>query len=97
MSAFVISRVNAKRWGWLKEYGAATKALIERHGGRYLAQGGKAAALEGDSPLPAALVVIEFPDMNSAMAWYEDPDYQPLKALRRENADVELALVEGLS
>jgi len=97
MSAFVISRVNAEQWGWLKEYGAATKALIERHGGRYLAQGGDATLLEGDVPLPAALVVIEFPDMNSAMAWHDDPDYQPLKALRQANAEVELSLVEGLS
>ena len=97
MSAFVISRVNAKQWGWLKEYGAVTKALIEKHGGRYLAQGGNAMALEGDVTLPAALVVIEFPDMNSAMAWYGDPDYQPLKALRQANADVDFSLVEGLS
>lgn len=97
MSAYVVSRVNASKWSWLKEYGAATKSLVEKHGGRYLAQGGKAVALEGEEPLPAALVVIEFPDMESAMAWYEDPDYQPLKAIRNENADVELSLVEGLS
>ncbi len=97
MSAYVISRVNAESWGWLKEYGAPTKALIEKHGGRYLAQGGKAVLLEGETPLPAALVVMEFPDMDSVMAWYDDPDYQPLKALRQANADVELSFVEGLS
>lgn len=96
MSAYVVSRVNATDWSWLKEYGAATKALIEKHGGRYLAQGGKAVALEGDDPLPAALVVMEFPDMESVMAWYEDPDYQPLKALRQASADVELSVVDGL-
>jgi uncharacterized protein (DUF1330 family) len=97
MSAYVVSRVNATQWSWLKQYGAATKSLIEKHGGRYLAQGGKAVALEGAEPLPAALVVIEFPDMASAQAWYADPDYQPLKALRQANAEVELSLVDGLS
>ena len=97
MSAYVVSRVNATEWSWLKEYGAATKSLIEKHGGRYLAQGGKSVSVEGNESLPAALVVIEFPDMESAMAWYEDADYQPLKALRQANAEVELSLVDGLS
>lgn len=97
MTAYVVNRVNATNWSWLKEYNAPTKVLIEKHGGRFLAQGGKAVALEGDEPLPAAMVVIEFPDMASAIAWHEDPDYQPLKALRQANASVELSLVEGLS
>ncbi len=96
MSAYVIGRVNATEWGWLREYGAKTRAIIEKHGGRYLAQGGEMTALEGDEALPSAYTVIEFPDLASAKAWYDDPDYQPLKALRQANARVELTLVDGL-
>ena len=96
MSAYVVGRVNASEWSWLKEYSAATSALIEKHGGRYVAQGGKASALEGSEPLPAAFVIIEFPDVASATAWFEDPEYQPLKALRQANASVELSLIEGV-
>lgn len=95
MSAYIVSRVNATQWSWLKEYGAPTKALIERHGGRYLVQGA-GEKLEGDGGLPAAIVIIEFPDRESANAWYADPEYQPLKAIRQANADVELALIDGL-
>lgn len=97
MPAYVVNRVNATKWSWLKAYGAPTKAIIEKHGGRYLAQGGETEALEGSGELPAALVVLEFPDMDSAKAWYNDPDYQPLKAIRQANADVEITLIDGLS
>ncbi len=97
MAAYIVNRVNATQWSWLKEYSPATNALIEKHGGKFLVQGGKAVALEGEDPLPAALVIIEFPDTDSAMAWYNEPEYQPLKALRQANADVQLTLVEGLS
>lgn len=96
MSAFVIARVNATDWAWLRDYGSATKALIEKHGGHYLAQGGEMVALEGNEALPNAYTVIEFPDMKRARAWYDDPDYQPLKELRNANADVELTLVDGV-
>lgn len=95
MSAYVVSRVNATKWSWLKEYGGPTKALIEKHGGRYLVQGA-GEKLEGEGPLPAAIVVIEFPDRDSANAWYNDPAYQPLKEIRQANANVELALIDGL-
>jgi uncharacterized protein (DUF1330 family) len=27
-------------------------------------------------------VLMEFPDVESARAWYDDPAYQPLKAIR---------------
>lgn len=96
MSAYVIGRVNATEWGWLRDYGAQTKAVIEKHGGRYLVQGGAMTTFEGDEPLPSAYTVIEFPDAQSAQAWFDDPDYQPLKALRQANARVELTLVDGL-
>ena len=96
MSVYVIGRLRTEDWSWLKEYGAATKALIEKHGGRYLAQGGKTERFEGSEELPSAVVIMEFPDAASAHAWHDDPDYQPLKELRQAKSSLELTLVEGL-
>lgn len=96
MSAYVIVRLNSSDWSWLREYGQATNELIEKHGGRYLAKGGEMAALEGNEPLPNACTVIEFPDLESARAWYDDPAYQPLKKIREGAADAEIILVDGL-
>ena len=38
MPAYAIGRLRSKNWSWLKEYGPITAALIEKHGGRYLAR-----------------------------------------------------------
>lgn len=96
MAVYFVGRLQTDDWSWLSEYGPATKALIEKHGGRYIAQGGKMEAVEGSQPLPSAMVLIEFPDMESAHAWHDDPDYQPLIALRQGKSQLELTLVEGL-
>ena len=43
------------------------------------------------------LVVLEFPSMEAARAWYADPDYQPLIRLRQSGSDIELVVAEGLA
>ena len=96
MPAYAIGRLKSKDWSWLEEYGPPTAALIEKHGGRYLARGGEMQALEGDEPLPDAYVVLEFPSMDHARAWYADEEYAPMIALRQRNSELEFVLIEGL-
>jgi uncharacterized protein (DUF1330 family) len=55
--------------------------LVAEHGGRYLAAAVAPEVVEGDPGL-TSVVLIEFPDGDSARAWYESPAYRPLKALR---------------
>jgi len=55
-------------------------AIVARHGGRVLAAGADADWL-GEARRDA-LVLLEFPSREAAMAWHEDPDYVPLRALR---------------
>jgi uncharacterized protein (DUF1330 family) len=52
--------------------------------------------IENDLWTPTRLVVIEFPDMASARAFLDSPEYAPVAALRRANARCTLALIEGL-
>jgi uncharacterized protein (DUF1330 family) len=50
---------------------------------------------EGD---PAeGVVLLEFPDMAAARAWYDSPAYQAAKAHRVKGADYRVVFVEGLS
>ena len=44
-----------------------------KHGGRYLIRGGPVQVLEGNwSP---NIIVVEFADRDSALAWYRSPEY----------------------
>ena len=57
--------------------------------------GGKVTVLEGDWK-PTRLVMLRFPDLGSVHALIDDPEYQPLKALRYRVSKTEMIVVEGL-
>lgn len=97
MPAYAIGRLHAENWSWLKEYGPVVGALIEKHGGRYLARGGEMHRFEGEEDLPDAYVMLEFPSMEQARAWYDDPEYAPMIELRKANSRIEFVLIEGLA
>ena len=50
--------------------------------------------LEGDWE-PHRLVIVEFPDMASLIAWYESPEYRRLKAIRERCAKTRIIALEG--
>lgn len=78
----------------LDRYSEQVGRLVAEHGGRYLAGAATPEVVEGDPGL-TSVVLIEFPDADSARAWYDSPDYRPLKALRRRAARNNAVLIEG--
>lgn len=75
-------------------YGTKAAAARGDHPIKALAFYGALETLEGD---PAdGVVVIEFPDMAAAHAWYDSPAYQEAKAHRLKGADYRVVLVQGL-
>ena len=63
---------------------------------KYLVRGGAMETLEGDGTLPSLMVVLEFPSMEQARAWYNDADYAPMIQLRQSGSDLDFVLVDGL-
>ena len=96
MAAYAIGRLEMRDPSWLQEYGPKTTALVAKHGGKYLVRGGAMERLEGIGQLPSVMVVLEFPSMAQAKAWYHDPEYAPLIKLRQTGSDLDFILVEGI-
>jgi uncharacterized protein (DUF1330 family) len=67
---------------------------VEAAGGRYLARGGRTEVLEGDRQ-PHRTVILEFPDLDAARAWYESPAYVEARAAREGAATGSFIAVEG--
>jgi len=67
-----------------EEYRVKVGPLIAAHRGRYLTKGGSHKLPEGGHWAPQRVVIIEFPDMDALQAWYDDPEYKPLIALRKQ-------------
>ena len=96
MPAFVIADVRGARdQEALVEYRRGNTESVALHGGRFVVRGGAMELLEGEWDT-RRIVVIEFPDMDAARAWYDSADYAPLKALRRSASDTNIILVEGV-
>lgn len=96
MKAYAVGLLHAVRFGPpIVEYLERIDATLAPHGGRFLIHGGPRTVLEGD--LPGDLIVIEFPDMDRARAWYDSPAYRAILPLRRENAEGTVFLIEGVA
>ena len=95
MAAYLIADVEVTNPEGYEEYRAKVPAVIAAYGGRYLVRGGACEVLEGGGRTRRR-VVLEFPTMAQLKAFWESPEYRPLRALRERNADSHIVAVEGV-
>lgn len=95
MAAYLIADVDVHDHAAYEEYRQHVPATIARYGGRYVARAAGMEVLEGDWA-PARLVILEFPDMARLQAWYDSPEYRPLRDIRHRAARSRLVVVEGI-
>jgi len=74
-------------------YVAANQAAFRKYGARYVVRAGRHETVEG--ACRPRLVVIEFPDYETALACYRSPEYQHAVTLRQGHAIADIAVVEG--
>ncbi len=94
MSAYLLVNIEVHDPGTFADYVAQVPAMIEKHGGRYLVRGGESTVHEGNWQ-PKRIVVLEFPDRNTAQSFLDDPEYAPIAAIRHRSATTDLVIVDG--
>jgi uncharacterized protein (DUF1330 family) len=95
MPAYVIVETNVTDSEQYERYREAAPSSIAAHGGRYLVRGGELAVLEGDWN-PTRIVVLEFPDLDTAKRWYASEEYAAARAQREGAAKLHMVAVDGL-
>ena len=95
MAAYVIADVEVTDPAGYDEYRKGVPATIAAYGGRYLARGGAVQVLEGDW-IPRRAVILEFPSLERARAWYDSPEYRPLREMRARASDSRLVIIDGV-
>jgi len=95
MPAYVIVETDISDPEQYEQYKAASPGAVAAGGGRFVVRGGELAVLEGDWS-PSRLVVLEFPDLDAAKAWYESETYQEAKKLREGAARLNMVAVAGV-
>ncbi|MEU1619238.1 DUF1330 domain-containing protein [Streptomyces sp. NPDC005722] len=63
-------------------------------GGHFVVHGATVEVVEGR--WPGTVVLIAFPDLDRARAWYRSPAYQEILPLRTRHLDGDVVLVDGV-
>jgi len=94
MSAYIVVEVEVEDPVRYEDYKKMVPPSLEAFGGRFLVRGGKVETLEG-AWTPNRLVIVEFPSVERAKAWWSSAEYAEAKALRQATAKTKLIVVEG--
>ena len=96
MTAFAVAVIRETRFGdEVVEYLRRIDDTLAPFSGKYRIHGGPYEALEGS--WSGDLVVIEFPSMEQARAWYASDAYQRIRPLRTRHTEGEVILVQGVA
>ncbi len=93
MPAYIVAEIEVTDAGGYEPYKKMAGESIQRHGGRFLARGGRTVSLEGEKP--KRVVVIEFPTVEAAEKFYHSPDYQATAKVRQKVSEGRLYAGEG--
>lgn len=94
MSAYLIALVDVTDPVQYEDYKMLTPHAITTNGGRFLARGGEAEALEGPKE-NRRVVVLEFDSVEQARAFWDSPEYLEAREVRAGAAEMQAFIVPG--
>ncbi|MFE4691140.1 DUF1330 domain-containing protein [Streptomyces sp. NPDC056749] len=95
MSAYAIAHLqDAAPHPEIAEYVEQLPATFEAYGGSFLVHFTPHEVKEGT--WPGSVVVLGFPGIAEARAWWDSPEYQEIAPLRSRHIEGDIILVEGV-
>lgn len=95
MSAYIIfTRNKTLDQGEMAAYSKDVRATLDGHEAKILARYGAHEDLEGAST--EGTIILEFPSVAAAKAWYNSPAYQKVSEHRLKGANYHVILVDGV-
>ena len=91
---YIIGMVTVTNTEAYKPYMQQTGELVAEYGGSYLVRGGDKTGVEGDLDHDR-MVVIEFPSIETAQKFYDDPRYIEIRKIRQDNSEGIIVQVVG--
>ena len=75
-------------------YQGAARPTLAKYGGKLVVNSTKVEALDGGWS-PAAIVMIEFENIEQARKWYHSPEYQAAVGQRFDSSESSVIIVDG--
>ena len=93
-SAYIIANVEVANPEQYEEYKRLSTIAMKAHGAEVCIRGGKVGVLEGDWA-PSRMVMLKFPTMDQARAFYDTVEYRAARKAREGIAVMRMIVVEG--
>ena len=94
MPVYLIAEVKVTDDAWIPDYAANVHDIVHKHGGKYLSRSANITNMEGE-PLDTTLIaLIEFPSLESAQAFANDPEYANYGQSRRDGSVSRLNVID---
>ncbi len=94
MPVYLIAEVKVTDDAWIPDYAANVQDIVHKHGGKYLSRSANITNMEGE-PLDTTLIaLIEFPSLESAQAFANDPEYANYAQSRRDGSVSRLNVID---
>lgn len=94
MPAYILVEIEVTDPATYEDYKKLTPGSLVPFDGKFIVRGGAVETLEGDWQ-PGRIVVLEFPTMEQAKAWWASEEYAPAKAIRQRASHTKMIAVEG--
>ena len=97
MAAYLINHLRQPgvMQGEVLDYLEQVQATLDPFDGKFIVQGGDVEVLEGC--WAQSVIVVSFPDMARARAWYASPSYRAILHLRTDHLVGDVILVDGVA
>lgn len=95
MAAYFIVQSTIGDEARYQRYREAVVPLIARFGGKFIVRGAQVEALEGRHD-GRRMVIFEFPSIDAIHAFWNSPDYVPVKKIREGAATLDVWAVDGV-
>ena len=94
MAAYIVARIQITKPEQYREYTLRTPAVVAKYGGRFIVRGAEVHSLEGPAE-PRRIVILEFPTIERARAFWSSPEYSRLRKFREGAGEAQFILVDG--
>ncbi len=91
--AYYVSEFEVTDPEGIKPCSAQVDSTFKPFGGYYFVRGGQVNSLEGEPG--KRIVMIAFPSLEQAQAWYDSPAYRAIRPIRFKSAKSRVYIVEG--
>ncbi|TDQ44827.1 DUF1330 domain-containing protein [Tepidicella xavieri] len=95
MSAYIVAEVTITNEEQMKAYREWSTRAMQEFGAEVLVRGGRVVPLEGDWN-PQRVVVLRFPDLATAQAYYHSETYTHARKVREGAGTIRMFAVEGV-